>query len=116
MRLNKQTMLNSIYEVPVKSKMAGTSTLDYTNADGMRYIRYHRTDVVEMFPDGSVSLNSGGYHTSTTKNRMNEYLPHGYYVRQENYEWYFGRRGKDGIRVEVPFYDGISITPSGTIF
>ncbi len=36
-------------------------------------LRYHKTDVVTYHPDGSISLDSGGWKTQTTKRRINDY-------------------------------------------
>ncbi len=36
-------------------------------------VRLHRTDVVTLHPDGSQTLNSGGWRTVTTKDRINAY-------------------------------------------
>lgn len=38
-------------------------------------ITYHQTDVVTYRDDGAILLNSGGWRTQTTKNRINEYSP-----------------------------------------
>lgn len=40
-------------------------------------IRLHSTDVVTFLPDGSIMLNTGGWYSVTTKDRMNSYLPGG---------------------------------------
>ncbi len=51
-------------------------------------IRYHATDVVTYHKDGRIVLNSGGYRTMTTKDRMNCYSPASVY--QESGLWYVG--------------------------
>lgn len=40
-------------------------------------LRLHQTDVVTFHPDGSITLNTGGWYTVTTKDRMNNALPKG---------------------------------------
>lgn len=40
--------------------------------------------------NGVIRLNSGGYHTKTTKDRINRYLPRGYRITQEDFEWFVG--------------------------
>lgn len=54
-------------------------------------LKYHDTDVVTVTPSNDIILNSGGWHTSTTKDRIS------YMVRiyQESGVWY------------VPIYDNI---------
>lgn len=38
-------------------------------------VRLHDTIVVQLYANGQVSFNSGGYQTSTTKNRMQRFSP-----------------------------------------
>ncbi len=66
-------------------------------------IKYHATDVVTLHPDGSATLQSGGYRTATTKERINEYSPAR--VHQAGGLWYM----RDGSL----FYDGITVDPDG---
>lgn len=49
-------------------------------------IRLHQTDVVTYHSDGSCILNTGGWRTTTTKDRLNKYSP--VYIWQENSIWY----------------------------
>lgn len=51
----------------------GRATRVIRNDDNGIAIRYHETDVITYYPDRIV-LNSGGYHTATTKARINEAL------------------------------------------
>ena len=64
----------------------------------------HNTTIVRIFRDGSYVLDSGGWHTVTTKDRMNRYAPHG--ISQCKYVWYV--KGKR-------FHDGIKILPNGEV-
>ncbi len=51
-------------------------------------LRLHRTVVVRLFAGGSVALDSGGYRTVTTKDRINAVLhPNGWNVFQEDHVW-----------------------------
>ena len=70
-----------------KIKLCHETWLEYvdTNCIG---IRYHKTYVVKMYPDGTYELNNGGYLTKTTKERINEYAPISLY--QKNFCWYYG--------------------------
>ena len=46
--------------------------------EGVEYdiaIRYHSTDIVTYHPDGSITLNTGGWDTTTTTNRMQMLTP-----------------------------------------
>jgi hypothetical protein len=49
-------------------------------------IRYHSTDVVIIHEDNTYTLNSGGWYTPTTKDRINEYSPAS--IHQEKGLWY----------------------------
>lgn len=68
-------------------------------------IRLHSTDVVEIYPDNSVKLFSGGFRTVTTKQRINSFSPLGVY--QFSRTWY--------LTPDVEFYEGVHISADGTI-
>jgi hypothetical protein len=75
-------------------------------------VRLHNTDVVTYHKDGTITLNSGGWRTSTTKNRINSYIP-GRGLHQKNSLWYFsdGEIFEDGIRIDhsgYPFHAVLS--------
>ncbi len=72
----------------------------------------HHTRIVTFDLDGNVTLNSGGYHTVTTKQRINQFLrPHGWSVEQKRYEWTV--RGPRGEKLD--FEDGIVIPLGSTV-
>jgi len=68
---------------------------------------YHQSAVVIEKTDGSLVIDSHGYRTSTTKERINMYLPAHWYVYQRNYVWYL--ENPDGHHEE--FEDGMTIDP-----
>lgn len=72
--------------------------------EGMVAIKLHQTDVVTIFSDGRMILNSGGWQTVTTKDRINSYSNAG--ISQRNGIWYM----RDGSL----FYDGMTIGADGT--
>ena len=80
-------------------RKVGNNTYAYILLDGSVAIELHGTKVVIIHPDDSVTLNSGGYRTSTTKKRINKYSPMKVY--QKNYTWYLdnGTEFGDGIIV-----------------
>ena len=51
-------------------------------------ILYHSTVVLWFHPDGKIVLNSGGWQTVTTKQRMNAFLPDGVCIYQNDHAWY----------------------------
>jgi len=65
----------------------GNNTYAIIHPDGSVTIRLHATDVVTIYPDDAVKVNSGGWRTSTTKDRINKYSP--VKVYQKNHQWYF---------------------------
>lgn len=62
----------------------------------------HETDVILFYPDDKIVLNSGGWKTKMTKDRINNYSPVS--ISQKNGIWYVIHNGK-----EVIFKDGITI-------
>ena len=73
-------------------------------------VKLHDTDVLTFKPDGSVVYNTGGWHTNTTKDRMNSYGADGRWIWQEKGVWTIGTRDK-----RVPYKDGVTITKRGRI-
>lgn len=63
-------------------------------------IRLHATDVVTYSPDGSITLNTGGWFTVTTKERMNRFTPFG--ISSVKGEWQVALRNP----LYRPHYDG----------
>lgn len=82
-----------------KSRIVANNTIEYFK-NGNRNIRLHDTDIISFFEDGSYILNSGGWRTHTTKERINRFVP-GLRLHQEKGIWY--------VNGEV-FYDGIHFT------
>jgi hypothetical protein len=81
------------------------------NIDGRIHVTYHSTTIVtyQLDPDGVIlmTLNTGGYHTVTTKQRINALLPDGYRLYSKKFELFIqtplgDERFYDGYMVEVP--------------
>lgn len=70
-------------------------------------IRLHSTNVVTITEENHYTLNSGGWHTATTKDRLNHYGP--VCIHQENFSWYVGR-GKG-----LEFHDGMTFDHIGNL-
>lgn len=69
--------------------MTEVQTTEY-NGQTRTIVRYHSTEVVEWDKD-TIILNSGGWHTHTTKLRMNQASREydlGYTVWQYRFNWY----------------------------
>jgi len=65
-------------------------------------IRLHNTDIIRRLPNDTIILSSGGWKTSTTKDRINSFLP--YKIIQIKGNWYISIEGNREL-----FYDGITI-------
>lgn len=61
--------------------------------DGGRIaVRLHATDVITFHPDNSITLNTGGWNTITTRQRINSYQPHSVWSKRG--DLFIGVRGK----------------------
>ena len=57
------------------SRVSGRATSVFKDTDGATCVKYHNTTVFKLSPTGnSVTLNTGGWRTATTKLRMNQAL------------------------------------------
>lgn len=73
-RKSKKSMLEAIPDKVVASKLVARNTLDYTNDFGVRRIRLHSTDIL-TFKKNEFVIDTGGWNTHTTRNRLNQHLP-----------------------------------------
>jgi hypothetical protein len=71
----------------------------YDNSVG---IMLHSTYVVKIHEDNTYTLQTGGWQTVTTKDRINQYSP--VRVYQRKYEWFVKINGK-----EYPFIEGMVV-------
>ena len=85
-------------------------------ADPDILVKLHGTYIATFYPDGVIRLNTGGYRTHTTKERINSILPSPWRVYQEAGVWHlqdctnWDNPGNDYI-----FQDGITIAPDGSV-
>lgn len=70
-------------------------------------VRYHETDVARLRANGDVVLNSGGWMTSTTKGRLNEFVAGAFNIWADKGLWTV--HPKTGRRASVPFADGMTV-------
>ena len=88
----------------------GTTATTVKTVDGVTYVTYHETDVVEFDRD-KITLNSNGWRTHTTKTRMNQASNRfglGFTVFQRDYAWFVNFGGKIH-----DFKDGIILHTNG---
>ena len=110
MRHTKKEIMAGVEDV-VKSRVIENNTIRYHKSDGTRVIRLHFTDIVTFHPDDSITLNSNGYQTPTTKDRMNRFSP--FQIYQEKNIWYVVNNYGEG-ETHV-FADGITFYLNGTV-
>ena len=84
------------------SRKIGNNTYAEILPCGSVGILLHSTHVVKIHPDNTYTLQTGGWKTSTTKDRINQYSP--VRVYQHKYEWFVKLNGK-----EYPFMEGMVV-------
>ena len=84
------------------------NTFEYHGEDGSRYIRLYTTDIIEFKANGTIRLDTGGWQTVTTKNRINRFSP--CRVWSENSVWLANYQGQS-----YTFADGMILYPGGDI-
>lgn len=90
------------------ARQIARNTLDYTAPDGTRRVRLHDTDVVTFAPNGTITLDTGGWQTVTSKDRMNLVLPDGWSVYAHR-GWFVRTPAGD-----FSYADGVKFKPDGT--
>ena len=95
-----------------KARIIARNTFQFTAPNGDKVTRLHNTDVVRKTAKGKTVLNSAGWKTVTTKDRMNSQLK-GYRIISEKGVWYVDHvinwHTWDKANRRVAFYDGIVI-------
>lgn len=98
-------------------KIANNTTvvrLDDIDSAGTRWaiaVILHNTKIITFYEGGGFTLNSGGYRTVTTKQRIRQFLPSGWEL-DRNWTLH-GRSEASGGNVDAEFYDGISFASHG---
>lgn len=86
----------------VTRRKVGNNTYAEILSDGSVGIKLHGTYVVKIHPHNTYTLQTGGWQTSTTKDRINQYSP--VRVYQRKYEWFVRINGR-----ELPFMEGMVV-------
>ena len=71
---------------------------------------YHKTAVVTFNVDDTIRLNTDGWQTSTTKQRISECLPPGWSIWQTKGDWFIGHSSPQG-RNTYHFEDNMLLHP-----
>jgi len=97
------------------------NTVVFSTVDGNTVYRFWDTDIVTVRHNGDIILNSGGFHSYTTKERMNEILRRHddplfprFVVFAKNGLWYIGKGGYQSTETWL-FRDGITLSRNGTV-
>jgi hypothetical protein len=101
-------MLQDLTGIKSARKIAN-NTLQIDFEDGAQAIRLHLTNII-TWAQGNIILNSGGWQTVTTKSRLNQFLPQGFYIHSERGLWYV--RTAQG---DFKYYDGMIFNQQGAL-
>ena len=111
--MNKNSTIPNTYQAArtllgdADERKVDNNTLLLPMPDGSIGLKYHRTVIVTYHEDKSVTVNTGGWLTSTTKERMNQALPAGFRIFQKAKTWYVD--APDGETYE--YQDGYKCIP-----
>ena len=72
-------------------------------------VKLHKTDIITFKADGDIVLNTEGWITVTTKDRLNKFLPTGYFISQNNKIWYLNKDNSLKGFETFAYADGITI-------
>lgn len=95
-------MINEIRRTKLRYK---TNEIIYSN--GAKAIEHHNTDIVTFLPDGDIVLNSGGWYSKTTKERINDAIGQFGHIVQRDFTWYYCPNGSESDK--IPYYDRMVI-------
>lgn len=112
-RQTKKEILEGVSGIK-NTKIIANNTVRIEFEDGTIAIRLHNTNVVTTHPNGDITLNTGGWQTLTTKERITTYSP--FRIRQEkgvwtvitsagSYDFYDGITFRDSVPLEVRHTD-----------
>lgn len=89
------------------------------------FVRLHATDIIFFHSDGTVTLDTGGWQTVTTKDRFNHFGPDGINIWSDRGEWkvstnpyWQGRTNPEMVnppRAVVPFVNRMRFDPKDLI-
>lgn len=74
-----------------QTRLGRHATTVATGCDDVTRVTYHNTVIVEFDLNKTVTLDSGGWQTATTKTRMNQASSQfnlGYSVFQKDFDWF----------------------------
>lgn len=109
-RVSKKLANNTYVELRLLSNGVARPALsvqdwqEYPETHRAVAVRLHQTDVVTFTGDGYLILDTGGWKTVTTKDRINTFTPYDVNVWSDKGEWRLHYSGGS-----VPFADGVTL-------
>jgi hypothetical protein len=105
-RKSKRDMIAALDATPTSCKLIDHNTIEYVDAAGDTHTKLHDTVILTVHKRGGFTVNTGGWNTITTRDRLNKFLPSGNQVYTE----------KGVIHLNgTPFRETITIGPRGAI-
>ena len=88
-------------------KVGNNTWLGYDEPSQSFLYKLHNTVIVKINSDGTYTLNSGGWQTVTTKERINRFSHvMGGSITQRDYQWFWN---SDCYPEVIPFKDGMRV-------
>lgn len=89
---------------------------EWDDTNDLAYVvKYHDTEILTYYPDGAIKVQSGGWYTMSTRDRIERFS--GIRINQESGFWTIakmgGKYGNTAVKPFVPYHDGIVILASG---
>ena len=104
-RLSRREMLAALPSPPASARMIGRNTLEHYNA-GVRCVIFHQTTILRFPARGGFEIDTGGWNTTTTRDRINRSLPPGWRIYTEQGTLYLHDYN---FRAPVPFHQHIRV-------
>ena len=88
----RDNLWNYSAEELIEARKVANNTWFARLQNGVSIYKFHNTEIIRVLPTGHIYLNNGGWHTSTTKNRMNDFAP--VHIYQRDFHWYVRWKGQ----------------------
>ena len=95
----------------ISMRLGNNTYLEVTDSDplhGFIGVRLHSTYIVKFWPDGQTTLHTGGWYTSTTKDRINQFISG--HVYQSGNQWYYTASIGQPNGMPVRFSEGMNVS------
>lgn len=110
-RLTKAEMMADLDDTATDVKVIRYNTLRFKMPGGVTVYRHHYTNILAVHPDGAFDINTGGWNSSTTRARLNDYLPSGWRVYTRAGQLFLHNYPGEAY----PFRECISVSVDGSV-